>query len=233
MNQNKYFLIGIAISTLLHIGIFFILQIKIPKQYNIKKTIYIKTINKKQNNSSNKSLKQAITKKINHKISNKKHNTHKLISSQKQNINYNLTIPSFEKLSQHVSITTTNKKANKTIKHKNTKSSHYIKPQKEKTQEKSPIINKPQHQIKVHMRYKQIDITSTPTDLISYMKTVFKYIHQNCKGKGVLFVILYRDGSLNIKNVSKDIPNCPNNMQAPPMPNSIMENEIQFLINIP
>lgn len=250
MRKRKFFILGFLLSILIHLSFLLaFVKINIPfKKPN--KPIYISTI------------KQASNKKTPKKISNtskeekkhiKKQKTMKKPISKAKNIkkdnhyksNYNLAIPTLQeatftpKQETHstkiYSKENTKKSGNsykkvedqeknlnnqsKTTKSSNTASN--TKPLKETTK------SIPQ------MKPKSISTLGSYFDFLSYLENVFHYIHQNCKGKGVLMFELYKDGSLKLLGIQKGSATCEKNLQAPPMPSSVMENKIQFLINMP
>ncbi|PMP61984.1 MAG: hypothetical protein C0170_02720 [Hydrogenobaculum sp.] len=252
MRRHKFFIFGFLLSILIHLSFLLALvKINIPfKKPN--KPVYISTIKQVSNKRPSKKVsniskrekryikKQKIMKKSMSKAKNiKKDNYYKP--------NYNLAIPTLQeatltskqkthstKISSKGSIKRSykenspekgeNQEKNQTNKSKTTKSSNTasnIKPLKEKPK------SVPQ------MKPKNISTLGSYFDFLSYLENVFHYIHQNCKGEGVLMFDLYKDGSLKLLETQKGSVTCEKNLQAPPMPSSVMENKIQFLINIP
>lgn len=223
MKQNKYFIIGILLSIILHSIIFLAFNINIKPQIHPKDVVYIKTIH--INPPATKSpTEKSITKhyKIIKPSKYQKNYNYKNSSS----IDYNKTIPSFKDISTNIY----NKP--KPMKLKPSKPTPKTPPKPKPSKPKKPQNNKPTKPTKPSISYKHIDIIGYSADLIDYLERVFRYIHQNCKGDGILEVNLYRDGTMNMKVLDKN-PVCPDNLQAPPMPDSVMENKIDFLIKIP
>lgn len=225
MKQNRYFIIGIILSITIHVFIFLAFSIKIKHPIHHNDIVYIKSQKTplKSQSSKNPPQKQHKTKKP---VRSQKHYEKSYSTNPKPSIDYNKTIPSFKDISTNFS----------PKKQKPSKIKPQPKPQPIKTSPKThenpmKTPQKPKNNDK-YIPYKHIDIIGYSTDLIDYLERVFKYIHENCKGNGILKVKLYKDGTMNIKPIEKK-PVCSKNLQAPPMPNSIMENQIDFLLNTP
>lgn len=231
MRQNKYFLIGITLSILIHILVFIAFNIKVKIPIKHQYIVYIKSIKQQtnktiisKNNLSKSNLKTKKPKKQTYK-------SYKSYKSQKsKSINYNKTIPSFKELSKNYSNINSKPKSQKPIpiKPKN-KPSTLIKPSPKPTKSNNSLYSTQKEKNPPKIKYKHIAIIGYSIDLIDYLERVFKYIHENCKGNAVLEVSLYKDGTMNIKVVNGNAL-CSKNLQAPPMPNSVMENQIDFLL---
>ncbi len=230
MEDEKYLYIGIVLSILLHTLIFLAFNIKISIQKPIKnELIYIKTTHPKMPGLKESYKPKPMRLKPIQGIKPTSKSTKNTFTSYQPN--YNLGVPSFKELGVSQSptpmskIISTLKKTNQLIiKHAKTpEKSQKEKPAKTSKQENEANVLKP----------KPLNTLGSDADLLDYLDNVFNYIHEQCKGEGILAINLYKNGSLKIKQTIKGNPLCPQNMQAPPMPESIMENKIQFLINFP
>jgi hypothetical protein len=249
MKRHKFFIFGFLLSILIHLSFLIaFVKINIPfKKPN--KPIYINTI------------KQANTKKIFKKISStkkeKKHIKEQKIKKRPipkaKNIkktnhykpNYNLTIPPTKEATltpkQEIHSTKTYSKENiKKSRNSSKKGENQEKNQNNQSKTTKPFnadsntkLLKEKTKSIPQMKPKSISTLGSYFDFLSYLENVFHYIHQNCKGEGVLMFELYKDGSLKLLKTQKGSATCEKNLQAPPMPSSVMENKIQFLINIP
>ncbi|GAB6078179.1 hypothetical protein JCM8795_08650 [Hydrogenobaculum acidophilum] len=194
---------------------------------NLAKRLFVKKEPKKEHEKSIKNIKHYRTSKS------------KKIGQSVPKINYNLTVPSTKRAtteSYNTSSSSTSSKGH--ISKLSTNPSQNInKPSKNKekpsNQKTTQNQQSKENQPKQIMKPKDINTLGSYFDLISYLEVVFHYIHEHCKGEGVLMFDLYKDGTLRLLEVEKGNPSCDSSLQAPPMPESVMENKLQFLINIP
>jgi len=249
MRKHKFFIYGFLLSILIHLSfLLFFIKINIPfKKPN--KPIYISTIKQKNNEKTPKDISN--TSKEEKKYTKNQKTIKKPITKAK-NIkktslytpNYNFTIPTTEEATltpkQETSTTKTHSIVNTKTSSKegSSKKSENQKKDQSKTKKPSntPSNIKPLREKAKslpQMKPKNISTLGSYFDFLSYLENVFHYIHQNCKGEGVLMFELYKDGSLKLLGTQKGSATCEKNLQAPPMPSSVMENKIQFLINIP
>ncbi len=242
MKSRRFLVYGFLISILIHL--FFLLafvKINIPLKAP-KNPIYITTIKKEL--AYKKPIEKPFVKKEHKKpIKNvKKYRTSesKKVVKSTPKINYNLAVPSIKRATikssntlsnsvsskSHISKPSTNHSSNT---NKTSKSKEKSSSQKTTTQNQQSKENQP----KQTMKPKDISTLGSYFDLISYLEVVFHYIHEHCKGEGVLMFDLYKDGTLRLLGIEEGNPSCDSNLQAPPMPDSVMENKLQFLINVP
>ncbi len=241
MKYHRFFIYGFLLSILLHLSFLLVfIKINIPLKTK-KQPIYISLLKptKKliENSSIEKPKKPNIVKSITKQNKLTPPRKYKESKSPSTKIDYNLSIPSLKQIniksinaykgsSRNSKDLSKAKKPNLNIKHE-----HQAKTPTGKTISKSekPKGKTTQETIK----QKHITTLGSYFDLISYLEVVFRYIHEHCRGEGVLMFDLYKDGSLRLVRVEKGDPSCDKNLQAPPMPSSVMENSLQFLINIP
>jgi len=239
MKKHKLF-IGFLVSILIHLS-FLMFFIKINIHLKAPKTpIYISTIKPLKT-----PLSQATKPSEKPPKTSKRSSARKKISKGRQRphkIDYSLTIPSLKELTEK-SVEKAKNSNSKSISKGILKAKTNQEKPKEHTKNTSKINPKPQETPKQDhkkpskalpkMKPKRIDTVGSYFDILSYLEAVFHYIHQNCKGEGVAMFDLYKDGSLRLLGIKKGNVSCNKPLQAPPMPNSLMENKLQFLINIP
>lgn len=249
MRKHKFFIYGFLLSILIHLSfLLFFIKINIPfKKPN--KPIYISTIKQKNNEKTPKDISNTSKKEKKH---TKNQKTIKKPIPKAKNIkktslytpNYNFTIPTTKEATltpkQETSTTKTHSIVNTKTSSKEGSSKKSENQKKDQSKTKKPSNtpsnikpSKEKAKSLPQMKPKNISTLGSYFDFLSYLENVFHYIHQNCKGEGVLMFELYKDGSLKLLGTQKGSATCEKNLQAPPMPSSVMENKIQFLINIP
>ena len=249
MKRHRFFIYGLLLSLLIHLSFLLsFININIPLKAP-KQPIYISVLNKPEKPQVIKTAKPTYQEiKKPHKSHAMKNKTHsqlpKTIEKTTENVNYNLAIPSLEKatiknknnipkkvassnkISKEPENSNNSEKASKPSKSNSENNTSTRKPPSKELSKNKP---KPQEV----MKPKPISTLGSYFDLIGYLEVVFHYIHEHCKGKGVLMFELYKDGSLKLLEVKKGNPTCESNIEAPPMPSSVMENSLEFLIYIP